>query len=348
MEILILKTGALGDVLRTTSILPGLLRTHAGARVTWVVARAGEPLLASHPDVHRVIGVDPKDAAALAALGEELAATSWTRVLSFDDEEPMCALATKVSGGGARLSGAYLADGERVYTDDVAPWFDMGLISRFGKEEADRRKLANTESHPAIFARMLEIEMGEPRFELGEDAESAARAFLAEAGLEGRALIGLNTGAGGRWASKRLDEARTAALVDQLHAQVEGAAFLLLGGADELERNAEIRRRVTGGALVVDPARQFELPVFGALVGACRLLVTSDSLALHVGIARRTPIVVFFAPTSATEIELYGLGEKVESLAPDAGTYRPDVDTSTLTVERLEAAAVRTLAAHPV
>ena len=47
----------------------------------------------------------------------------------------------------------YAADGTLAYTDDTAPWFDMGLISRFGKERADALKVANRSSHPAIYAR---------------------------------------------------------------------------------------------------------------------------------------------------------------------------------------------------
>ncbi len=37
-DILILKTAALGDVLRTTSILPGLERRHGSIAVTWLTA----------------------------------------------------------------------------------------------------------------------------------------------------------------------------------------------------------------------------------------------------------------------------------------------------------------------
>jgi heptosyltransferase-2 len=52
-------------------------------------------------------------------------------------------------------------------------------------------------------------------------------------------------------------------------------------------------------------------------------------------------VVAFFAPTSAAEIELYGRGEKVQSTAPDACSYRPDADNATLTVERLAPAVLR-------
>ena len=38
--ILILKTGALGDVVRTTALVPGLRSAHPDARITWVTAPA--------------------------------------------------------------------------------------------------------------------------------------------------------------------------------------------------------------------------------------------------------------------------------------------------------------------
>ena len=39
-------------------------------------------------------------------------------------------------------------------------------------------------------------------------------------------------------------------------------------------------------------------------------------LPLHIAVARGVRIVAFFAPTSAAEIELYGLGEKLASTPP--------------------------------
>jgi heptosyltransferase II len=63
-----------------------------------------------------------------------------------------------------------------------------------------------------------------------------------------------------------------------------------------------------------------------------------------VALARGVRTVAFFAPTPAAEIDLFGIGEKVVSTAPDAGSFRPDADTSSLTAERIAAAALRQLA----
>lgn len=344
--ILIVKTGALGDVLRTTSILPGLRAAHPDAEIVWVTAPAARELLELNDEVDELLCVDPKDAAAVDALVVELEEDEWDWVISLDDEQPLCELATKL--GKAKLSGAHVdARGERVYSADTAPWFDMGLLSVHGKDEADRLKVANTRSHPEIYAAMLGIEMGSPEFELPIESFERAAKFARERGLvEIETLIGLNTGAGGRWTSKALPEDVVIELAGEIAGALPGkTAFLVLGGPDERERNARLLAGLESAGLVgVDAGADNSLYDFGALVDLCDLLITSDSLALHVGVAREVPIVAFFAPTSEAEIELYGLGEKVRSTAPDYCSYKPDADNRTLTAERLAAAVFRVLA----
>jgi heptosyltransferase-2 len=349
--LLVIKTGALGDVVRTTSILPGLAQKHPGLRVTWLTASGAVELVQGHRLVARAIGVVPADERSLAAAERELGRTRWERVLSLDDEAPLCALASRLGGPAeeGRLSGAYLdRDGRRRYTADVAPWFDMGLLSRHGKREADRLKLVNRDSHPAIFARMLGIEMGEPELVLPPESLDFARDLARRTELRGRGpVIALNTGAGGRWESKKLPEERTVELAAELARARAGATFLLCGGPDEAERNARIGRGLDARKLRwVDAGTRNTLLRFAALLGLADLVITSDSLALHLAITQRVPILAFFAPTPAHEIELYGRGETVASTASDYASYRADADTSTLTVERLLAAALRVLARH--
>ncbi len=344
--VLILKTGALGDVLRTTSILPGLAARYPGLSITWVTAPGATDLVQHHPLVTETLALDPKDARAAERMGEQLAPRGFERVLSLDDEDPLCRLASRVADPEERpgvLSGAFSRpDGSRAYTPDVGPWFDMGLLSVHGKAEADRRKVANTASHAAIYARMFGIEMGEP--ELPLDATVVDRAQERLRSLRGKRLIGLNTGSGGRWESKKLPVDRTVRLARELdRAQPDRLGFVLLGGPEEAARNAQLTRELGGQVPLVDTGTSNGLLEFAGLVGELDLLITSDSLALHVAVARKRPVLCFFAPTSAAEIELYGRGEKVLSTAPDYCSYAKDADTSSLTVERLLAPALRCL-----
>jgi len=327
--ILILKTAALGDVLRTTSILPGLAKLHPGVPITWATAPAAVDLVRTHPLVAEVV------------VPEKLPSRSWDWVISLDDEEPLCALASSLRA--ARLSGAHIGkDGRRAYTPDVAPWFDMGLLSVHGKVEADRLKILNTKSQPQIYAEMLGIEMGKPELHLPEAARAGARALKSDV-----PLVGLNTGAGGRWVGKQLPVERTVELAGAIAKAKEGKVrFLVLGGVAEAERNRAIvagLREHPSQPDFIDAGTDHALLDFAARVELCTLLLTSDSLALHMAVALGRRVVVFFAPTSAAEIELYGLGEKVQSTSADYCSYRPDADNSSLTIERLLPACLRQL-----
>jgi heptosyltransferase-2 len=344
-SILILKTGALGDVLRTTSILPGLKERFPDGRVTWVTASGAVDLVRLHPLVDEVVAFDAKSVSEFERVLTRLSMTTWDRLLSFDDEEPMCRLASKLHAH--RLSGATLdASGRRTYTPDTAPWFRMGLLSEDGKQAADALKIRNRRSHPEIFAEMLGIAVGKPHLPREEASERFGEGFVQRHDLHAHApVIGLNTGAGGRWMSKAIPIERAAALAVSLSQRLEGrCTFLLLGGPEETARNRGIADSIGRLARWVDAGCDNSLLEFAAIVSRCAVLVTSDSLALHVAVARDVPVVAFFAPTSAAEIELYGMGEKVVSTAPDACSYKPDADTSTLTVERLQDAVVGRLA----
>lgn len=346
-SILVIKTGALGDVLRTTSILPGLQQRFEELEVTWLTAASARSLVERHRLIQRVVTCDPKDPSSVAAARDELPGTKWDWILSLDDEEPLCALASSLESD--KVSGAVMDDkGRRVYTDDVEEWFGMGLLSRDGKDAADLRKRTNERTHPDIFASMFGIERGKPELPLPSGAVDAALAFAAREDLtENDLIIGLNTGAGGRWTSKGLPPERVVAyagaLVTALGRDVQ---FLVLGGPPERARNDAIIEGINGLGLstrAVDAGTKNDIPTFSAILGLSDLLLTSDSLALHIGVSLDVACVAFFAPTSAAEIDLYSLGEKVVSTSPDYCSYKKDADNETITVERLVSSTLSVL-----
>lgn len=340
-RILIIKTAALGDVLRTTSILPGLHAAHGTPAIEWVAAHGAVDLVRTHPLLERVHGVDASDTEQMSRLGALLRRTRWTRVVSLDDEAPLCQLAASLACD--RLTGATMVDGARSYTEDAAEWFDMGLLSRLGKRRADELKVLNRRSQPAIYATLLGVAMGRPRLQLPETELAWARGFAQLHGLDdGRALTGLNTGAGGRWRGKMLPVERTVeTCVLYAHEAHRRTVFLVLGGQAEVERNRAIHAGLLSrGLAAVDAGNDHSLLRFAALVDRCDLLLTSDSLALHMAVARGVPSVSFYAPTSAAEIETWGTGDKVVSSAPDYCSYLPDADNSTITPARLAEAMV--------
>jgi heptosyltransferase-2 len=95
------------------------------------------------------------------------------------------------------------------------------------------------------------------------------------------------------------------------------------------------------GLPVFDAGTDNTYGAFAARLQLCDVVVTSDSLAVHVAAARKTKAVVLFGPTSAAEIELYGRGEKVVPPGMDClCCYLPSCDVKPHCQARIEPAAV--------
>jgi heptosyltransferase-2 len=185
-------------------------------------------------------------------------------------------------------------------------------------------------------------------FELADDERARGRMKLERLGVDfSRPLIGLNTGAGRRWELKQWREDGYLELIDRLARRHE-AQFVLLGGPEERERHARLQSQ--SAVPLIDGGCDNPVRAFAALVAACGLVVTGDTLAMHLALALGRRTIVLFGPTSAAEIELYGLGEKVTPRMECLGCYKPACDfvpncMDLISTDMVEAAVERQFAA---
>jgi heptosyltransferase-2 len=139
-NILVIKTGAAGDVVRTTSLL-NLLE----GDIYWATAEVCKPLF-------------PDDMPGLTTLTVEEAFHSlkkikFSQVISLEENEACARLASEIHTDD--LTGVYLENGRINYTDSSAQWFDMSRISKFGLEKANQLKAENSLSYQACIFKML-------------------------------------------------------------------------------------------------------------------------------------------------------------------------------------------------
>ncbi|HEX5053028.1 MAG TPA: glycosyltransferase family 9 protein [Planctomycetota bacterium] len=295
-RVLVVKLAATGDVLRTTAFLPAIHATWPGAKVTWLTRRSAAALFDGNPLVDEVLTTD--DAVTAARLQTE----TFDVVLCPDADPDAAVLAAMAKG---RQRRGYVRDGlGRIVPlgPGASHWLAMGV--------SDAKKKANRETYQKLVAEVLGLDpalVREPMLEPSAADASSAAQFVAGLGGAGP-LVGLNTGAGGRWAYKQWTQAHQEAF---LRACTDaGCRVLLLGGPEEVQRHRDLLAAARGRP-VFDAGNHNSFGRFAALVDQCRVVVTSDSLAVHVAAARRVPAVVLFGPTSAAEIELYGRGTKI-------------------------------------
>src|SRR5690349_19673925 len=148
-KILIIKTGAAGDVVRTTVLLNVL----EGA-ITWVIdSRYKHILPVGHPKLQRVITLEE----ALPALQHEI----FDHIISLEEDLDCALLACRIPT--TKFTGIYLENKQLNYTADTAGWYDMSLISVLGATAANEAKKRNTASFQQLLLNMFGLSFtGEP------------------------------------------------------------------------------------------------------------------------------------------------------------------------------------------
>jgi lipopolysaccharide heptosyltransferase III len=310
-KILIIKLDAAGDVLRTTSILPGLKERYPESYLTWITREVSLPLFINNPDVDRVLPLEPDGLLCCQA-------ETFNLSINLDTSQLSSTIQYLVKAG--EKMGFTLDDRGRVSTcnPEAERWIRMSIF--------DDEKKANQKSCQAIMAEIVgnPLPPGEIILNLSSAEVAQADSFAKAAGMDRTKLaIGFNTGGGRRWKQKKWTRENTLVLARRCAEELD-AQLILYGGPEEEERNAWLVER--GGGIFIDTGCDNDLRTFFAKLNLCDLLVTSDTLALHGAVGLGKKVVALFGPTSDSEIELYGRGEKVVSPLPCQCCYRPDCE----------------------
>ena len=281
--VLIVKLGAMGDVLRTTALLGDLAARHPGVPLVWLTKPESTGLLCGHPALDRVIATDEIDA---------LDAIPFSDVYAFDsDPEGLaCAARARAERHHGFVAGAF---GTCV---GVAPGGDPTL---FEIGVSDARKRANRRSYLEMLAAAAGLTYGGATPHVALDPAEDARARALFAALP-RPLIGINTDASERWERKRWNPEHVERFVEL--AARDGAGVVLLGGAEAFERNRLLAERFPQNAFAFASSENFARLAAG--LANCDALLTGDTLAMHAAWGLGVPVVALFGPTSSAEIDL--------------------------------------------
>ena len=279
-RILIIKLGAAGDVIRTTPLLHKLREVYPHHALHW---------LTYSPDV--VPKSVHKTFAFSAESLLEIEATPYDLCINLDKDPHACALASKVHADSK--IGFVLKNGKPAPADERAEAkFLTGLFDDVNK--------ANALSYPQEIFAMCGWEFTGQEYIL--DVPSGDQFSALRTGAS--RIVGLNTGCGERWTSRRWKEEYWIDLVHRL--TQAGYTPLLLGGKQEHEFNTKLA--ASSGAMYYG---YFPMRDFIALMDCCHTVVTTVTLGLHIAIGLRKNVVLMNNIFNPHEFELYGRGRIV-------------------------------------
>ena len=301
MKILIIKLGAMGDVLRTTPLLSALKRKHPSSKISWLVDAPCRTVLENNPLIDTLLTYSEESLSKLKS-----AHFDWSINL---DKEPEAVDAIMSVPSDRRMGFGRSREGKLCALDLLSDYaFRLGVDDELKFKQ-------NKKTYQEISFEQLGFQFRNEEYIFHTDPAKDlwARNHLKGLGVnfeeKNRPIIGLNTGSGNRFAGKRLPISKYLELIEQFSIRMN-AVILILGGKDEIERNREITR--LSNYPVINTGSH-SIHEFASIVKTCDLVLSGDTTAMHIAIAVKVPIVAYFASTVAAEIELYGRGRKVIS-----------------------------------
>ncbi len=296
MSALIIKLGATGDVVRTTPLLRRL-----DGSVSWITAENNLALLEGIDREVRCVSWENRN---------RVADTPYDLVINLEDDRETSAFLKKLKF--KQLFGAYLnEDDQLTYTSDSCGWFDLSLISTYGREEADRLKLLNRRTYQGLIFEGLGLGFNGERYYLPPSQPTELKGDVA-----------ISATAGPVWPIKKW------AYYDQLQNELESEGLkvnTLQSRSTLLEHLADVQGH--------------------------RCLVSGDSLPMHLALGSGLRCVSIFICTSPWEIYDYGLQEKIVSPLLEKFFYKRGYDrraTTAISVEKVMDAVMAQLDAAAV
>lgn len=311
-RILIVKLDAIGDVARTTPLLQPLREKYHPCHITWLVAPAAEEMLRGNPMIDLLLPYT------LESL-ESLRIQKFDLVLSLDKTPRATAVGTwaqakeKLGFGLSEFGTIYPLDAKAEYA------FQLGL-------DDDLKFKKNTRTYQDVIFEVVGIpyEHQEYCITLDQADRDHANRFLSLMATSAKdTVIGLNLGGGSAFAHKMWDHRTAERFIVELINEID-CRVLLLGGRREARTIDEIVQ--TRLPHVTNAGTDNTIRQFQAIISRCDVVVTGDSLGMHLAIAEKRPTIVLFGPTCPQEIELYGRGEKIVSPVACAPCYRSHCD----------------------
>lgn len=275
MNVLIVRLGALGDVVHAVPAVAALRRAFPAARLDWLVD-------ARHRSIVDLVTVLDRTIAL-----ESPALKGWTRAvgqlraarydLAIDLQGLMKSAVLARASGAARVVGFSIwhlrEKTARPFYSDVRPAEGGHVITK------NLRLLEAVGVHDA-----------EIRFPLRDVPSAALDALRAQIGADGRFAL-INPGAA--WPNKRWPPDRFGEIASFLRDVYGMTAVVLWGPGEELLAHGVIA--ASGGrALLAPPTTVTDLV---ALARAATLVVSGDTGPLHIATAVGTPTVSIFGPT---------------------------------------------------
>jgi ADP-heptose:LPS heptosyltransferase len=290
-KILIIKLGALGDVIRSTPLAVKYRKLFPGCHITWITH---SPEILPKDSIDRILKFDFNAVFAVTHQKFDIA-------INLDKEIEACSLLKDVE---ADEKYGFIWNNSHI--DIANPEARHKLITGL----FDNISKLNTKSYVEEIFEICRLKFEYEPYLLNFNSELSDKwkaTLRQQAGS--RIIVGLNTGCGKRWSTRLWPVPYWKELIMKL--QDAGYYPVLLGGQDEDAQN-KIYAASTGAYY----PGTFSLEEFISLTNNCDIILTAVSMMMHIAVGLKKPLILFNNIFNRHEFEMYGRGQIIE---PETG-----------------------------
>lgn len=298
--ILLVHLGALGAVVRSTSLLAPLKRAHPRAKIYWLTDSPAHHLLQEHPSIDRVFTSDFSSYVELKAL-------EFSCIYVVDKSLKAGSLAQGLRAQRRRGFGVDFLGRIFPQTPAAEELFELGLDNH-------KKFFQNKKPETQLLCEALELDYRRDPYDLPlttiEMAIVQERRTLWQQDSS-QPVIGFNTGCSSVLPAKKWSVEFHQEVLGALTKQMGIRNLVLLGGPEDRQRNRDLS----------DRSGVRESPTNEGLrdglisVAACDIVVSGDSLGMHMAISQGRYVVAWFGPTCSHEIDLFNKGQALQTRA---------------------------------
>lgn len=298
--ILIISLEAQGAVLMSTSLLYAIRQKYPDSYLVWLTRQEAVPLLENNHLINKVLSWNDENRMLLRQLKFDI-------VFSLDKSQYAGAFMNSLNAGGKYGFG--------LSPEGFIIPLNQGALYNFRLGLNDSLKFHdNKRTGVDILHETVELPYMGGKYVLNLSPEEIAykNRWAKDAGLtQGGIVIGINTGCSNLFPNKKLTIQQHVTLIEMLNEQHPVTRIILLGGGEDTERNIEIQR-LSGNRVISTPTTE-GLRRGIIYTDLADIVVSGDSLGMHLAIGLGKYVVVWFGLSCAEEIELYGRGRKIIS-----------------------------------
>jgi heptosyltransferase-2 len=295
-KILIINLDAMGDVLMTTAQLPAIKRKYPESTIYWLTLKNAAPVLFNNSLIDHINIFDASSVLILQQI-------KFDYIMNVDKSQVSCSLLNTLDGKN-KLGFGLNENGKIIPVNEGAYYnYNLGMDNHL-------KFKVNKRNGQDYLAETFELEFKRDEYILNltdEEMKFIEKYKKRKKLVKRDKIVGFNTGCSELYPNKKMTIDQHIYLIKKL--LKKKYKIVLLGGPEDTERNKEIYSHFKG-KIINSPTNE------GLRKGICYesipdVIITGDSLGMHIAIGLKKFVIAWFGVSCWTEIDLYDRGVKL-------------------------------------